>query len=255
MLSIGIAAAAGPEVAARLAPALEQGGFHALWVNDTPDADALEVLAAAAAVTDRLVLATGVLPVDRRPAAEVASAVARLGLPQERLVLGIGSGQLRTGALDAVARAAGELREHTGARVVVGALGPRMRRLGVRTADGLLLSWLDPETAARQAIAAHADAAHAHVALYVRAAVDPAADARLYAETDRYAGFPSYAANFARLGLAPHATIIDSAADLGGAVAAYDSAVDEVVLRAVTAADAPEEYVAFAEHVARATSE
>ncbi|MCR2824999.1 LLM class flavin-dependent oxidoreductase [Microbacterium sp. zg.Y909] len=255
MLSIGIAAAAGPEVAARLAPVLERGGFHALWVNDTPHADALEVLAAAAAVTEHLVLATGVLPVDRRAAPEIAATVTRLGLPQERLVLGIGSGQLRAGALDAVGRAAEALRETTGARVVVGALGPRMRRLGARTADGLLLSWLDPETAARQTIAAHADAAHAHVALYVRASVDPAADARLRAETDRYAGFPSYAANFARLGLAPHATVIDSAADLGSAVAAYESVVDEVVLRAVTSADGPEAYVAFAEHVARATSE
>ena len=253
MLSIGIAAAAGPEVAARLAPVLEQRGFHALWVNDTPDADALEVLAAAAAVTDRLVLATGVLPVDRRAAPEVARTVARLDLPQKRLVLGIGAGQLRAGALDAVGAAATTLREETAARVVVGALGPRMRRLGARKADGLLLSWLDPETAAHQAISAHAESGHAHVALYVRTAVDPAADERLRTETDRYAGFPSYAANFARLGLAPRTTVIDSAADLAGSVAAYRSAVDEVVLRAMTAAGDAESYIAFAEHVARVT--
>lgn len=254
MLSIGIAAAAGPEVAARLAPVLERHGFHALWVNDTPGADALELLAAAAAVTDRLVLATGVLPVDRRSADDVIAAVDRLALPQKRLLLGIGSGQLRTGALDAVGHAIRRLREGTAARVVVGALGPRMRRLGAAQADGLLLSWLDPQTAARQAVSAHAAAADAHVALYVRAAVDPAADARLREETERYAGFAAYAANYARLGLAPQATVIDSAADLGGAVAAYRSAVDEVVLRAITAGDDAAAYVSFAEETAGLTT-
>jgi len=251
MLSIGIAAGAGPEVASRLAPVLERNGFHALWVNDTPGADALAVLAAAASVTDRLVLATGVLAVDRRSAADVIATVDKLALPQQRLVLGIGSGQLRTGALDAVGRAARQLQEGTTARVVVGALGPRMRRLGAEQAGGVLLSWLDPRTAARQAVTAHAAAAGAHVALYVRTAVDAAADARLREETDRYAGFPAYAANFARLGLAPHATVIDSTLDLGATVAAYRSAVDEVVLRAITATEDADAYVSFAEDVAR----
>nr|BFF12158.1 hypothetical protein GCM10025699_34610 [Microbacterium flavescens] len=45
-LSIGVAAAVGADVAARLAPAVEAAGFHALWVNDTPGNDALAVLAA-----------------------------------------------------------------------------------------------------------------------------------------------------------------------------------------------------------------
>src|SRR5690348_16717227 len=92
VVSIGIAAAAGADVAVRLAPAVERAGFHALWVNDTPGADALEVLAAAAAVTDRLVLATGVLPMDRRTPASIVEQIGALGLPEERLVLGIGSG-------------------------------------------------------------------------------------------------------------------------------------------------------------------
>ncbi|MBD7956506.1 LLM class flavin-dependent oxidoreductase [Microbacterium sp. Sa4CUA7] len=255
MLSIGIAAAAGPEVAAALAPVLERAGFHALWVNDTPGADALAVLAAAAAASDRLMLSTGVIPIDRRSADDIVDTVARLDLPQHRLTLGIGSGALRTGALARVGDAAAALRQRTAARVVVGALGPRMRRLAAGQSDGVLLSWLDPQTAAEQAVTAHAEAVGAHVALYVRTVVDPAADARLQAETDRYAGFASYAANFARLGVAPRTTVIDSAADMPSAVAAYRSAVDEVVLRAVTADDDPEAYVAFAERVARATAD
>ena len=80
LLSIGIAAAAGPEVAEQLAPAAERAGLHALWVNDTPGNDALEVLAAAAQATERLVLATGVIPVDRRGADEIRARVAELGL-------------------------------------------------------------------------------------------------------------------------------------------------------------------------------
>lgn len=250
MLSIGIAAAAGPAVATALAPALEAAGLHALWVNDTPGADALEVLAAAAAVTSTLTLATGVIPVDRRNPGEIAAAVERLALPQDRLVLGIGSGALRTGALDAVGDASRALRAATQARVVVGALGPRMRRRGAADADGLLLSWLTPAAAAAQADAAHAAAPAAHVAVYVRTCVHPDADARLAAETARYAGFPNYAANFARLGIDPAATVVDSTTDLRAALAAYESSVDEVVLRAITPADDSADYLAFVDAVA-----
>ncbi|MCR2812271.1 LLM class flavin-dependent oxidoreductase [Microbacterium sp. zg.Y1090] len=251
MLSIGIAAAAGPQVAAALAPVLEENGFHALWVNDTPGVDALPVLAAAAAASERLVLSTGVLPIDRRDPDDIVDAMERLGLPQHRLTLGIGSGGLRAGALARVGDAAAALRERTTARVVVGALGPRMRRQAAEQADGVLLSWLDPATAAVQAVEAHAAAGSSTVALYVRTAVDAAADPALRAETARYAGYPAYAAHFARLGLDPARTVIHSSADLGAAVAAYEAAVDEVVLRAITAGDAAADYVSFATVIAR----
>ena len=105
-LSIGVAAAVGPQLAARLAPAVEAAGFHALWVNDTPGNDALAVLAAAARETESLVLATGVVPVDRRPPAEILDRVSALALPEDRLLLGIGSGGRREGALALVADAA-----------------------------------------------------------------------------------------------------------------------------------------------------
>lgn len=89
--SIGIAAAAGPAFAREIAPAVEQAGFAALWVNDTPGHDALEVLAAVAEVTETLGLATGVLPVDRRSGEEIAEQVRERELPSDRLTLGIGS--------------------------------------------------------------------------------------------------------------------------------------------------------------------
>ncbi len=252
-LSIGIAATAGPDVARTAARAAEDAGLHALWVNDTPAAEALELLAAAAAVTDRLVLATGVLPVDRRPADEVAARVAALGLPVDRLMLGVGSGQLRRGALARVEADAARLREDPAAPVVVGALGPRMRSLGAERADGLLLSWLTPEIAARQAAEAHALSPRAHVALYARTAVDEDAVPRLRREAERYASFPAYTAHFARLGVDPGDTVI-TPDRLAGQVAEYRAGVDELVLRAMTAVDEPLAIARFVESVAAAAT-
>ncbi|MBD3942471.1 LLM class flavin-dependent oxidoreductase [Microbacterium sp. NEAU-LLC] len=244
VVSLGIAAAAGADVAAHLAPAVEQAGFHGLWVNDTPGADALGVLAAAASVTDRLVLATGVLPVDRRGTDEILDRVAHLGLPQHRLVLGIGSGTRPAGALARVTEAAAALEVQSQARIVVGALGPRMRRLAVTAADGVLLSWLTPHAARSQAREAHDLAPGGHVALYVRAATDAAAISRLDDEADRYAGYPAYAANFERLGIAAGDTVMRPD-DIADSIAAYREAVDEVVLRAIVADDTVDAYLSF----------
>ncbi|MFE5407866.1 LLM class flavin-dependent oxidoreductase [Microbacterium sp. NPDC056569] len=251
-LSIGIAAAAGPELGARVAAAAEAAGLHALWVNDTPGHDALEVLGAAARATERLVLATGVLPIDRRTPDDIVSASA--GLPADRLVLGIGSGQLRTGAVGGVTDAATALRDRTGARVVVGALGPRMRRAGAEASDGLLLSWLTPGVAAEQAARARGITPETHVALYVRTAVDPAAVAVLEQETARYAGYPAYAANFARLDIDAADTVIRPGGELPDRIAAYRDSVDEVVLRAITASGTVDEHLRFIDTVAEAVA-
>jgi len=250
-LSLGIAAAAGPALAERVAPAAEAAGFHALWVNDTPGHDALAMLAAAAGATERLVLATGVLPVDRRTTDDIV--VAASGLPAGRLVLGIGSGQARSGAVELVTDAATELRRRTDARVVVGALGPRMRRAAAAASDGVLLSWLTPQVAAAQAAQAHDIAPATHVALYVRTAVDDAAVAALDEETARYAGYPAYAANFARLGVDAADTVIRPA-ELRDRIAAYRAGVDEVVLRAITATGSADDHLRFIDAIAEAVA-
>lgn len=245
-LSIGVAAAVGPDLAAALAPLIEAAGFHSLWVNDTPDADALAVLEAAAATTTTLQLATGVVPVDRRSAASLAADVAGRGLPQKRMTLGIGSGARAVGALDLMTGAAATLRRQLSARVVFGALGPKMRRRAVENSDGVLLSWLTPEIAARQSAEAHGSAPDAHVALYVRTAVDPAARERLRDESRRYASFRSYAANFARLGMRVEDTVLDAATPVATQrLAAYRSGVDELVLRAITPSDTLDDYRRF----------
>ncbi|MFB7893760.1 LLM class flavin-dependent oxidoreductase [Microbacterium sp. NPDC056044] len=250
-LSIGIAAAAGAEAGARVAAAAESAGLHALWVNDTPGDDALEVLAAAAGTTERLGLATGVLPIDRRSPDEILESAAALSA--DRLVLGIGAGQLRSGAIESVTDAATALRARTEARVVVGALGPRMRRAGAEASDGLLLSWLTPGVAAEQAARARLAAPSAHVALYVRTATDPAAVAALEEEAARYARYPVYAANFARLDLRAGDTLIRPG-ELQDRIAAYRVAVDEVVLRVITASGGADDHLRFIDAVAEAAA-
>jgi alkanesulfonate monooxygenase SsuD/methylene tetrahydromethanopterin reductase-like flavin-dependent oxidoreductase (luciferase family) len=245
-VSLGIAASVGPKVAASIAPAAEDAGFHALWVNDLPGADSLALLASASGVTNRLLLATGVMPIDRRPPSGIVADVRALGLDQSRLMLGIGAGQLRSGGLRRVCEAVREMRDKLSAPVLVGALGPRMRLLAAEHADGVLLSWLTPELARAQAIEAHDAAPGVHVALYVRTALERAAVPRLHSEAARYAAVPSYAANFARESVAPIDAVWDAASRRTDApFAAYRRGVDEIVLRAITVGDSAGDYLRF----------
>lgn len=246
LVSIGIAASIGPELVASLAPEVEAAGFHALWVNDTPGGDALAVLGAAARVTAHLTLATGVLPMDRRPPAQIAEKLEAHSLPEDRLILGVGSGLTSTGALRLVRDSVAALRGASTARIVVGALGPKMRRLAVEAADGVLLTWLTPEAAHEQAAEARAAASDPHVALYVRTALDPGSHRRLHVEKHRYAAIPSYAANFARQRAHVDETVLDGGSHpIAEQLDDYRTAVDEVVLRAITPADALDDYLRF----------
>lgn len=255
-VSIGVPGALGPDAVRVLAPRIEAAGFAGLWLNDSPQGDSLAGLAAAAEVTTHLRLASGVIPVDRRPGPAILEDVRRSGVPESRLTLGIGSGQLRTGAVDAVAGAVDVLRRRSGAAVVVGALGPRMRRLGAEHADGVLLSWLTPDVAAGQAdeLRAAGRAAQGEaprVALYARTIVDEAARPVLERESAQYASYPAYAANFARLGIeAIDTTLPGAGGDLAAGVAAYRSAVDELVLRAITPTGSLDDLLAFVDRAA-----
>ncbi|WP_221584795.1 LLM class flavin-dependent oxidoreductase [Microbacterium sp. G2-8] len=244
-VSLGIAGGLGPEKAAALAPRLEEAGFHTLWVNETPGHNALDVAAAAARETDRLRVATGVIPVDRRPASELLDDIARLDLPADRLTLGIGSGQASKGALAMIEQTLVDLREGTDAALAVGALGPKMRALAAAHADAVVLNWLTPDAAADQRREFEGSATD--VVLYVRTNVDGSARGRLEEEADRYAGFPKYCANFERLGFAARDTVLPPPGDaeIAPRLDAYAAAVDEVVLRAITPGDHLEEFLRF----------
>jgi len=234
-VSIGLPGATPHDVLEILAPQIEAAGFRALWLNDTPGGDSLAGLAAAARVTSLLGLGTGVIPLDRRPAAAILAALH--GVPIERLSLGIGTGGAKHG-LDLVERSVAELRAGTDASIVVGALGPKMRALGARVGDGVLLSWLTPEAAAEQ----RSDARNI---LYARTALTADALPALREEAARYATYPSYAANFERIGAAPLDTTIQNVSRIDD----YLAVVDEVVLRIITSEPTLAEYQRFLEAV------
>lgn len=253
-LSIGVPGALGPDVIARLATAAETGGFAALWVNDTPDGDAIAALHRAAEGTTTLRLGVGVVPLDRRPVRELVAAVQ--GLPASRVLLGLGVGAGGPGSLARMSEAVRVVREETEVAPIVGALGPRLRRLGAEEADGLLLNWLTPEAAADQRTEARNAAAAAGrpmpgVVLYARTISDPAARLALEAEASRYGSYRSYAANFERLGIAPMATTLPlpGTDGLAAGVSAYLDSVDELVLRAVPANSSPDGYLRFLDEV------
>lgn len=240
-LSIGLAASTPAATIREVAAAAEGAGLRAFWLNDTPGADAFEGLAAAASVTQRIQLGVGVVPLDRFPPERLAARVERVAIPPERLVLGIGSGAAPHAAA-VVERGIHALRGMVRSPILVGALGPRVRRVAAEAADGLLLSWLSPSTAALAAAEARAQAADAgrlapHTVLYARTAIDAEAHPALIAEAERYASFPSYAANFARLDEGPldGSILATDASSLRAAIDAYAGAVDELVLRAITA--------------------
>jgi len=242
-VSIGITSLTPLDTVRALAPRIERLGFHALWINDLPGGDSLDGLRTAAAVTGRIGLATGVIPLDRRP----AESLDLDGIPAERLALGIGSGRAAK-PLGLVEEGLAALRDATLAQLIVGALGPRMRRLAAEHGDGALFNWLTPAAAAATTDELHEAAKGREVRgiLYTRTTVDAAARPVLEREAASYESFPAYAANFARLGFgAMEATIGDAAA-----VAAYDGAPDELVLRAITPSNSLDELERFVETTA-----
>lgn len=253
--SFGIAGALAHDIVRDIAPRLERAGFSTLWVNDTPSGDSLESLAAAAEVTPRLRLATGVISVDRRPAEEIIATVRRLQLPERRLTIGIGS-SAPPSPLSRIASSIDALRASLACDVMVGALGPKMRTLAVTRADGALLNWLTP-AAAREAVADKDRAVEenagssARMALYVRTSLGEPARTRLEGEAGRYEGIPSYAANFQRLGVRAIDTTVlsDHPQGIRDGIARYDGTLDEIVIRAITANDSIDDYVALIDAV------
>ncbi|HEY8448220.1 MAG TPA: LLM class flavin-dependent oxidoreductase [Thermomicrobiales bacterium] len=248
----GVAGALDHALIERIAKAAEDAGYRTFWVNDTPDGDGLAALAAAARATNRIRLGVGVIAVSRIPAATIAARVSELSLPQERLVVGIGSGGVRQGAVELVEQAAVELKGSLACPVIVGALGPRMCALGGRAADGVLLNWLTPEQAAASGELTRVAAREAgrpapEVSAYVRVAF-PEGRSRLESEAGRYARIPSYAAHFARMGVEPIATaVFGEAPEIQRGLAPFEAVLDEVVIRAIVAQETLEPYLALVE--------
>ena len=245
----GIAGAVDHHIAARLAAAAQAAVYATFWVNDTPGGDGLGSLAAAATATSTIQLGVGVIPIDRQPGDVIAGRVIELGLPQDRLILGIGSGGLVHGARDAVREGALVLRERLTARITVGALGPRMCEVAGEAADGVLLNWLTPDYLPALAQITRSSAGHAGrpgpwIGAYVRVALDGPAIARLEEESSRYAQFPQYAAHFERMGVPAIGTCVKgNAVEIQSGLNAFASGADEIVVRAIAASETESAYL------------
>jgi alkanesulfonate monooxygenase SsuD/methylene tetrahydromethanopterin reductase-like flavin-dependent oxidoreductase (luciferase family) len=250
-MGFGITGSLDHAVVRELAPRVEAAGFRTLWINHGGDGNSLASMEVAAAVTSTLRLASGVIPVDRVPATEVIGEFRQRGLPADRIVIGIGA-SAKPSPLTTVREAATEISSELGVPVMVGALGPKMRRVAVRETDGVLLNWLTPEGVRRAMEDKSNDLADLHdkdaeIALYIRCALGEASFPVLKSEADRYAGIPSYAANFARLGFEAidSAVYATNAEDLRKGLDAFIGVVDEPVVRAITATDSLAEYIAL----------
>ncbi len=242
-LGFGIVGALDLDTVRAIAVRAEEIGIHSLWVNDTPGGDSLARIEAAAGVTTSLRLATGVISVDRKPAEQILDEVALRGLPLDRLTIGIGSAKPPSPLRRMEANLA-HLRSTLHTPVVVGSLGPRMRRLGAERSNGLLFNWLTPEFAREttdqmRAWANEAGNAPVESATYVRTALGAEAVPRLEEEAGRYSAIPSYAANFSRLGITAMETAVHGhrADDIVRGLSAFDGTVDHVVVRAITPND------------------
>jgi alkanesulfonate monooxygenase SsuD/methylene tetrahydromethanopterin reductase-like flavin-dependent oxidoreductase (luciferase family) len=245
----GVAGALPAEIVMLLASAAESGGYRTFWVNDTPNGDGLAKLQAAASVTSTIRLGVGVIPLDRQPADVIARRVVELGLPQERLSLGIGSGG-PTDALKRTGDGAILLQEKLRAEVIIGALGPRMCALAGSHSHGVLLNWLTPayvEPSAKIVIEAAEQAGRLEPKIYgyVRTALGPDAQAVFLSEAAKYASYPAYAANFERMGTPAEGTAVtgDTPAEIQAGLAKYSTVLDETVVRAITGAETGEAYL------------
>lgn len=246
----GITGKVSADVVRQLAPIVERAGFGTMWFNHIANGNAYASIEVAAGVTSHLRLASGVTSIDSMMSAkDIVDQVRTRDLPTHRLIIGIGANKPPS-PLRSVREGAELIREELpGVPVYVGALGPKMRALGVQWTDGILLNWLTPEAAqlAMEDRRAHAPATDAKVALYIRCALGEAARVAMLVEVARYESFPSYAANFRRLGFgaADAAVMVDDGATLRARLEAYLGVVDEPVLRAITAEDSLDAYASL----------
>jgi alkanesulfonate monooxygenase SsuD/methylene tetrahydromethanopterin reductase-like flavin-dependent oxidoreductase (luciferase family) len=230
-----------------------------MWSNDHPMASGLETVAVFADAAPSLDVGVAVLALDRHEPPAVAAQMAELGIPPERLWLGIGAGFTKR-PLTVVREGLAAMRETLpeGTSVVVAAMGPKMCALAGAEADGVFLNWMTPAKAAwaRDRVREGAREAGREnpppIFGYVRVAVGPDAEERLLKEESFYRGLhQGYIRHFEALDAPPGSVGIAArdASDVGPRLAEYEDAIDHVVVRALAHADI-ESLVAVAEAAA-----
>jgi alkanesulfonate monooxygenase SsuD/methylene tetrahydromethanopterin reductase-like flavin-dependent oxidoreductase (luciferase family) len=242
--AFGVTAGLSPEIASPLAARCQELGYSSIWSNDHPGAKGLETLAEYAKGADRIDLGVAVIALDRSSPDEIAADIDRLGIPRERLWLGLGAGFTEK-PLTAMREALPGLRETlSGVRLVLAAMGPRMSAFGGAEWDGVFFNWMTPEFAvqAREWVdggASEAGRETPTVFGYVRTAVGNNAEERLAKDEAFYRDLhQGYRSHFDRQG-APEGTVGVAAENAGVAQEELSRyrALDTVVVRALTSAN------------------
>jgi alkanesulfonate monooxygenase SsuD/methylene tetrahydromethanopterin reductase-like flavin-dependent oxidoreductase (luciferase family) len=244
---LGIAAGLDADITRELGRRCESLAYASLWSNDHPMGSGLETVALFADAAS-LDVGVAVMALDRHEPAGTAAHMQELGIPHERLWLGIGAGftkrpltVVREG-LQAMRAALPE-----GTRLVVAAMGPKMCALAGAEADGVFLNWMTPAKAAWARERVHEGAREAGrdapppVFGYVRVAVGADAEQRLLKEESFYRGLhQGYIRHFEALDAPPGSVGIAARdpSDVGPRLAEYDAAIDHIVVRALAHADA-----------------
>ena len=241
----GVAAGLDPEVAEPLAARCEELGFDSMWSNDHPGAKGLETLAVFGQGAPSLDLGVGVIAIDRTPPNQIAADLDRLGVDTSKLWIGVGAGFTKK-PLTTMRAELSTIRDALpDVRVVLAAMGPKMCELAGASYDGAFFNWMTPEFAAgaRERVEAGAAAANREappIFGYVRTAVGADAAERLAKEESFYRDLhPGYRNHFDRLG-EPEGTVGIAAPDAAAAqeaLAAYDAALDTVVVRGLASAN------------------
>lgn len=215
---------------ASLARQGESLGYSAVFLPETGGRDGFAALTGIAGETHRLLLGTGVVPMTARTLRATASGAATV---QERsggrLILGVGTGGARTGALEELRTWVLELRRLLDAKpregglslqvgeavpVWVAALGRRAMSLAGEVADGVVLNWSTPrrvaeaaEIVGEAARSAGRDPNSVTVSIYIRAAVGERSESldALRVAAGEYASYATYGRPFAEMGLGPEA--------------------------------------------------
>jgi len=187
----GVAAGLDPEVATPLASRCQELGYGSIWSNNTPMASGLETLAAFVEGADEIQLGVAVVALDKNDPGDITRKIDELGLPRDRLWLGIGSGFSKK-PLTTMRESLPGLRDTFGdIRLMLAAMGPKMCEFAGAEFDGVCFNWMTPDFA-RQARghvergAADAGRESPPVMGYVRTAIGDDAQPRLAKEETFY---------------------------------------------------------------------
>jgi alkanesulfonate monooxygenase SsuD/methylene tetrahydromethanopterin reductase-like flavin-dependent oxidoreductase (luciferase family) len=242
--AFGVTAGLDPAVAEPLAGRCGMLGYVSVWSNDHPAASGLDTLATFARSVPGIDLGVAVLALDRHQPADIARRIEELGLPRERLWVGVGAG-FEERPLTRMREALPELREALpDVKLVLAAMGPKMCALAGEGYDGAFLNWMTPEFAAGAREQVHAGAREGGrqpppVLGYVRTAVGPDAAERLRKDESFYRDLhDGYRKHFERMGVEPGAIGVatESPYVAQAELARYDDALDVVVVRALASA-------------------